>query len=94
MRLALWDSVEARSDRPAENARRLEALRDRVAGLESKVVRSEEARAALMAAELRADTLQWKVDSLETENRGLREGRWQTEEYLQRTIRSQSVEIK
>lgn len=45
------------------------------------------------AAERRAETLQWQIDRLELENKRFQEGRWQTEEFLQSTIRTLELEV-
>jgi len=91
--LALRKSIETDNQAVSENGRRLQELLRAVQSLERKVASVEREQAARKAAEKRADTLQWKVDRLELELRRLKDGRWETEEFLHRTIRSLELKV-
>jgi len=53
----------------------------------------QEVRAKLEASERRASTLEARVEELEEENSKLRQARWGTEEYLQKTIRKLEKDV-
>lgn len=91
--LALRKPIEADDRATAENCRRLRELLLQVRWLATTVPIVEQEKAARKAAEQRADALQLKVDRLTQENRRLREGRWETEEFLHKSIRSLQVKV-
>lgn len=71
----------------------MQELRREVGRLAAKVETAEQERANWKAAGLHADSLQWKVDVLESENRQFRAGRRQTEELLHKTIRTLELKV-
>ena len=87
--------VEADGQAKAANCRRLpepQPLRE-VGRLAQRVEVADNKRADRKSAEQRADTLQWKIDILESENCRLRQGRRDTEDFLQKTIRTLELKV-
>lgn len=78
---------------PAKNKNQSRLPKDRKFTIEDLWVEVQGLRAALQAAEHRAETLEQRVQELEDENARLRNAAWATEDFLQKKIRKLEKDV-